>query len=220
MLGLMLCACDRVGEADMNIQMPPVALDRTLLLMEFTGLQCVNCPLAAEEAHRLLGTYPNNLIVVEMHPKANPFTNAKAEYDYTCEAADRYYAQFGGTASTPFPTGVIAFQELDGKYFQSYTNWEKYLLSVTAQLSQDPIAETRYWVVEDHVTGPQLMPDGKWNYSYEHNHLLRAEISEEEAKTWPEKVNELAPNVKDVANTYIVAVSLDSKGRFVNAEKK
>lgn len=212
---LVLSACNRVGDGDINIPMAPIALDKNILLIEFTGLNCVNCPTAAEEAHRLLKTYPNNVVVVEMHPKANPYTKAQPDFDYTCEAADRYYAQFGGTSATPFPTGVIAFEPINGEYFQRYQTWEKGLLSVVSQLSNEPVAETRYWLVEDHVIGPQMMPStGQYDMNYEHNHLLRAEISAEQAREWPANAAQIAPKAK-VENVTIVAVDFDGAGRFV-----
>ena len=73
------------------------------LVEKYTGPKCVNCPTAAEEAHSLLTEYPDNLVVVAMHPADNHFTQTgKPEYDYTCPEANDYYRYFGGTAVTPF----------------------------------------------------------------------------------------------------------------------
>ena len=90
--------------------MPQSAIQSNCLLIDFTGFLCVNCPLAADEAQRLHNAYPDNLVVVAMHPEDNPFTNTSLEkYDYTCPEANVYYNYFGGSTSTPFPTGIVDF---------------------------------------------------------------------------------------------------------------
>ena len=101
-LALLLCACQLIKEEDRLIPLPQPekASARTHVLIEFTGFKCVNCPTAAELAHELQQLYDTQLIVVAMHPAANPFTQGVAKYDYTCPAADSCYRLCGGDAST------------------------------------------------------------------------------------------------------------------------
>ena len=74
----LLAACEVIpaGEHDKVIFTPAdqTAIKRTSLLIEYSGWQCVNCPTAAEEAHRLKEQYGDNLVVVVMHPESNPNT--------------------------------------------------------------------------------------------------------------------------------------------------
>ena len=69
-LGSLLAACEVIpaGERDNVIFTPTdsTALQRTSLLIEYSGWQCVNCPTAAEEAHHLKEQYGENLVVVVM----------------------------------------------------------------------------------------------------------------------------------------------------------
>ena len=96
-----LLACDIIPENDRIKPFEPVETQQRVLLTEFTGMKCVNCPRAAELAHSLLETYPDNFVVVAMHPASNHFTTPEDPlYDLRCEEADEYYKYFGGAPST------------------------------------------------------------------------------------------------------------------------
>ena len=197
LLAMALTGCEIIPEQQRLIPLPMQAdtIGGAHLLMEFTGFRCVNCPTAAATAEALHQTYGNRLVIVAMHPASNPFTQGK--YDYTCEAADYYYKQFGGVASTPFPTvNIDGLPTADG-YLYDYSEWPTVLveqmkrttyvhLSAQARLqdNQVTITATCYadnpreavmhrWLVEDSICGAQAMPDGSVNTAYYHRHVLR-----------------------------------------------
>lgn len=213
LLGLaMMTACEVIPVDERTLQLDPqewVGSNKRHLLIEFTGVQCVNCPKAAEEVHNLMTQYGENLVVVAMHPASNPFTKAKYPYDYTCPAADYYYQLMGGTATTSFPTGNIdMLRDADGGYFCDYTAWSTHLANVMADSAQIDItvdAEWKdnnaisvstqivpvqnciplgirvfTWLIEDEVVGAQYMPDGTANMEYVHRHMLRGSLENEE----------------------------------------
>ena len=134
-LGSLLTACEVIpsGEREEVIFTPtdPSTLKRTSLLIEYSGWQCVNCPTAAEEAHRLKELYGENLVVVVMHPETNPNTSYKnaagkpnEAVNYTCPEADSIYLMMGGTNTTPFPTGNINLvKDATKGYFCNYDQW-------------------------------------------------------------------------------------------------
>lgn len=130
LVAILLTACEVIpeGEREEIIFTPsdPTAVKRTSLLIEYSGWQCVNCPTAAEEAHRLQELYGENLVVVVMHPESNPNTrhNNKPALNYTCPEADSIYIMMGGTNTTPFPTGNINMVKEPSKgYFFDYDQW-------------------------------------------------------------------------------------------------
>lgn len=136
LLTMLLVACEVIpaGERDNIIFTPttPDAVKRTSLLIEYSGWQCVNCPTAAEEAHRLKELYGENLVVVVMHPESNPntrYTGATGKVDesvkrYICPEADSIYIMMGGTNTTPFPTGnVNMVKDATNNYFTDYNKW-------------------------------------------------------------------------------------------------
>lgn len=206
----MLAACEVIpaGEREEVIFTPtdPSAVKRTSLLIEYSGWQCVNCPTAAEEAHRLQELYGENLVVVVMHPESNPNTrhNNKPALNYTCPEADSIYIMMGGTNTTPFPTGnVNMVKEPTKGYFNDYDQWgtlvsqaystpKPVLLSTEAYTidtnvifvaaditnldTQAMEATLQVWLTEDSVMGSQKKPEGT-DKNYAHNHLMRASIS-------------------------------------------
>lgn len=207
---VILAACEVIpaGERDKVIFTPnnSATIKRTSLLIEYSGWQCVNCPTAAEEAHRLQEQYGDNLVVVVMHPESNPNTrhNNKPALNYTCPEADSIYIMMGGTNTTPFPTGnVNMVKDVTKGYFYDYDKWGTLVsqayadpkpipLSVEASvidtnvifvavditnLYSQPIETTlQVWLTEDSVMGSQKKPEGT-DKNYAHNHLMRASIS-------------------------------------------
>ncbi len=206
----MLAACEVIGPGDRDkiIFTPtdPSEIKRTSLLIEYSGWQCVNCPTAAEEAHRLKEQYGENLVVVVMHPESNPNTrhNNKPALNYTCPEADSIYIMMGGTNTTPFPTGnVNMVKDATQGYFSDYDTWgtlisqaytspkpvrlaaealmlEANVISVTVDINnmddQAMEATLQVWLTEDSVMGSQKKPEGT-DKNYAHNHLMRASIS-------------------------------------------
>ena len=129
-LGSLLTSCEVIpaGQREEVIFTPtdPSAVKRSSLLIEYSGWQCVNCPTAAEEAHRLKELYGEDLVVVVMHPESNPNTrhNNKPALNYTCPEADSIYIVMGGNNTTPFPTGnVNMVQQATKGYFQDFDKW-------------------------------------------------------------------------------------------------
>ena len=209
-LGSFLTACEVIpeGQHDKVIFTPAdsTAIKRTSLLIEYSGWQCVNCPTAAEEAHRLKKLYGEELVIVVMHPESNPNTrhNNKPALNYTCPEADSIYVMMGGTNTTPFPTGNVNMVKDPTKgYFNDYDKWgtlisqayvnpKSVLLSLEADYidtnvifmaaditnmgTQHIDATLQVWLTEDSVMGSQKKPEGT-DKNYAHNHLMRASIS-------------------------------------------
>lgn len=85
-----LAACTEVG--------PSISLqttDRVVLIEEFTGVRCVNCPDGSDKITDLLNTYDGQLIAISIH---------------------------GGAFSAPFPESRYDFRALDGLDLVRYLN--------------------------------------------------------------------------------------------------
>lgn len=65
-----------------------VVSDRVVLIEEFTGVGCSNCPAGSKELENLLNIYPNNLVAVSIH--AGSFSRERnwhpdQRFDLRCE---------------------------------------------------------------------------------------------------------------------------------------
>ena len=206
-VALAVVSCEIIPENDRIEKVPQVESSQRVLLTEFTGYKCVNCPDAAEVAHTLLESYPENVVVVAMHPEGNSFTDPGTDTDnnYRCPAAQTYYAAFGGTTVTPFPKGVINWKKMNGMYMNDYMLWTA---AVTKEMKEEKgygvsiksvgDAETQstsitvtvnhlggditnpnlvLLITEDHIIGKQASKNGEIE-EYEHNHVLRTTITD------------------------------------------
>lgn len=246
LLGSLLTSCEVIGPGDRDkvIFTPtdPSAVKRTSLLIEYSGWQCVNCPTAAEEAHRLEQLYGEELVVVVMHPESNPNTrhNDKPALNYTCPEADSIYLMMGGTNTTPFPTGNVNMVKDENKgYFTDYDKWgtlvsqayanpkpvllsqeidhiDENVLFIAVNISSlDSVAmdaTLQVWLTEDGVIGSQKKPEGT-DKEYAHNHLLRASIS----PIWGEKLSIDAHMTQQVVYEYTLPEKVKKDNCYIVA---
>ena len=230
-IGLLAVSCwllafdggEVIKENERLIEVPVVAdSERRIVLVEFTGFRCVNCPKAAEEAETLKELYGDVLITVSMHPASNPFT--QGAYDYTCEAADVYYQYIGGTATTPFPKGNVNFRDDEQGYLHDYPEWPTLVAEETARERESAAVRRLTWIVEDSVPGVQAMPDGSVDMHYYHRHVLRGTVGDvwgEPSSTLPDTVPAglVLPDACNPTHCSIVYVLIDEDYGVVDAKE-
>ena len=199
-LGLMV-ACDEVSVNDRLIYVEPPQVSRAVLIEDYTGHYCVNCPRATEEIERLIEQYGDSIVIaVAIH--SGPFGKSKGEPSplYT-EVGDMYFNTWGMSAQ---PIGLI--DRLFGSTPFSYTDWAggvNYEVAIEPPVSFltdiDYDSETRdaaievqtigldsalvsgklqVWLVEDSIDSFQLMPDGSREEHYNHMHVFRASVND------------------------------------------
>lgn len=189
-----LSACDTIAPEDRFVQTEETQTeDRSVLLMDFTGWQCVNCPEAAQIANSLQRRYPENLIVVSMHPAGSAFTK-EGTNDFASNQALEYLQAFGGSTASALPTGVVDMTEIDGDYMVDRQKWPTAVTSRLAMPTDFKISLTAtenscsytvspksitdrnvnllLWLVEDSIVSPQVTKDGT-NPDYVHRHVFR-----------------------------------------------
>ena len=225
---VLLVGCDVIGENDRFIPVDVKVGERIVLLEEFTGFRCVNCPLAAEIAHELTDMYPDNIVVVAMHPKGSAWTKPAEGYvDLTSDIATVYFEAFGSPEA--FPVGMINRTPYNGSVLQDRSNWmtcvnEQLVVAPELKLSLSAMVDAdsrtidltatvttdvefngkvnlQLLLVEDDIVGAQLMPNGKENSEYVHKHVLREAIN----GNWGQTIE--LPGVGDevdVINSYVV----------------
>lgn len=97
---------------------------RRVLIEEFTGHKCGNCPRAAETLHDILCSKGDQVIGLAVHvgffarPTASPY-----EADYRSDAGDALDAQFGNSVAG-LPNGLVNRKEFNGTSISSNTDWE------------------------------------------------------------------------------------------------
>ena len=200
-----LVACDNIPEDERLIYVKPAAVSRTVLIEDFTGQRCVNCPNATEAIEQLIEQYGDSgVIAVGIH--SGPFArnvNGTTLPLWTAEG-DEYFSYFGVEQQ---PSGMVNRLSVS-----NYTDWSALVynqiqltapLSIQLEVELDEEARSlavtssmmatdgnvngklQLWLVEDSIVSPQYMPDGKPVRDYVHNHVFRQSIN----GTWGEEVS-------------------------------
>jgi len=194
---LLLAACDDIALEDRLTYVEPPVSSRAVLIEDFTGQYCVNCPKATEEIERLMAEYGDtSVIAVAIH--SGPFSKLKGEPTplYT-SIGDEYFNHWGLSSQ---PVGVLdrlgAFDYMDwgagvnyeisqetpvSLYVSAYADMDTRETTVYVDMigldSETVKGKLQVWLVEDSIESFQLMPDGSRNEHYNHMHVFRTAVN-------------------------------------------
>ncbi len=194
-------SCDKVDEDDRIIPVEKVESQRVVLLQEFSGQQCRNCPGGADAIHDILSIYPDNVVAVSMHPAGTPNSGPFLGTNTNSEIATEMYDFYG--RPNEFPSAIINGTEFSinpSKWFEMCLTQMVLIpeISVTVEASasagEDPVITAKYaveynepiydnlnivvWLIENDIVAAQNVY-GKPTRDYVHQHLLRASFAED-----------------------------------------
>ena len=200
---LLISACSNIDESERLIYVEPAHVARAVLIEDFTGQRCVNCPNAVAEIERLQEAYgEENVIAVGIHSgPLSIFSTAKVKGLRT-ELGDTYYDYWNVEAE---PSGLVdrrggvmmlnqwaslVHSELQQSAsvqltLQCQQQSGSFTIRVTAEVFSDFKGKLQLWLTEDGVVAPQMMPDGTVNADYVHNHVFRSAVN----GTWGDEVD-------------------------------
>ncbi len=136
---LLFAACDKLDspyliKQDQDIPDPDDVV-RKVLLEEFTGHKCPNCPQGSRIAHDLKAIHGEQLIILTIHAGWYAQTEAGMySTDFRTPAGTAIYENFN---QPPTPQGMVNRAEYAGKTVLSINQWEPALLVL---LEQEPEA--------------------------------------------------------------------------------
>ena len=221
----LMYSCEVINEDERLIEVELAPSNRVVLLTEFTGWACVNCPDAAAVANEIISICPENIVVVGMHPDGHGFTEPKGDaLDLRSKEAMDYLTFYGGSQSTGLPAGVINGTKFDGEYIQVYKKWTAEVMAqraiepafslnlsgsgadreFTIQVDISPLenvsdkASLQLWLLESDIIGLQRLKDG-YDNQYHHNHVFRKCLN----SLWGD---ELGVITNDVQKTYSFSI--------------
>ena len=194
-------ACDNVDDDERWNEKVEVDTKKNVLIEDFTGQKCVNCPNASKLIHELQsGNIGQHVIAVSIHGGSMSYSVDKLPFGLATEIGEEYNTHWGVKT---WPNGMV--DRKDG--LQEYTQWET---SVAQRLKLEPAvdisistdydgnltdatwgtstvnvtldetidgalrnAHLNVWLTESNITAMQLQPDGSNKTDYVHNHVLR-----------------------------------------------
>lgn len=248
---LFLTACSHIDEDERLIYVEPaqqIATDTTtvryVLLEDFTGQMCVNCPSGTEVIEQLQQSYGDRLIAVGIHSGPLGFKGNATTTGLATPLGDEYYSHWQleyQPVGLVDRHGAVNYTDWVTKVREEMTKTSTVKIELEATLSNGQVnisvqetslnkafnGKLQVWVLEDSITATQKMPDGSVNRQYVHNHVLRSAVN----GNWGEDVVISANETKthnyqqpvdaawNTTRLSIVAFVYDSKGVEQAAKK-
>jgi thiol-disulfide isomerase/thioredoxin len=178
---------------------------RNVLLEDFTGQKCPNCPAAAVIAHDLKAQYGERLVVLAIH--AGFYSIPDATGDFTADMRTAEGVELNSYFSISvygYPMGMVNRTEYNGFPVVVKDDWataveEQLALPAQAEITIsntynaasrqfDCTLETEFldnlegtynicaYITESGIISPQQTKEGI-NLTYEHNHMLRGSLN-------------------------------------------
>lgn len=202
--GIMATACSNIDENDRLIYVKPSEVNRAVLIEDFTGQRCVNCPEATEEIAEIQQLYGEDAVVaVAIH--SGPFGHylpggeKSRRYPLCTETGDNYFKKWTGSWTTPQPCVIVnrSSGQLQSGGFATAVNkalaqttpvtltmdierdadGKKFTVNVNALSAEDVSGKLQVWILEDDITGTQAFPGGSINEEYVHKHVFRKSVT-------------------------------------------
>lgn len=101
--------------------------DRVILLEEFTGKGCTNCPKGSREIDNLLSLYGDNLVAVSIHAGffADPMFFPLGSYDLRTSEGESLFDYLGPNFG--YPAGIVDRTEFNGFLQHGHTAWAAFI---------------------------------------------------------------------------------------------
>ena len=191
----------------------PNVVTKRVLLEDYTGVQCPNCPAAGELAIDLQEQYGHDLIVLSVHaggmsaPQPGNFPN------FLTTDGTTWYTHFGfdsnpiGTVNRKLNGGTYAFQSTEWADAIATAMQEEAMVEMTADIEYNEsnrdlkvditskaLAEMNdtyslvVCIMEDSIVGKQIINGVGTVNDYMHRHVFRGTIN----GTWGEDINTTA----------------------------
>lgn len=208
-MAMAAASCSNIDEEDRLIYVKPAEVGRAILIEDFTGQRCINCPTGTEIINGIVSTYgEDNVIAVGIHSGPLGFAGNSKTVGLMTDTGNEYYTRWDKENKMGQPWVIFNRKTSPDSH---YNNWaamvgtiisEKANLSVKIANAYDAASRTltttvgadgvngtvngklQVWIVEDGVKALQMMPDGSANKEYVHNHVFRAAVN----GTWGEDV--------------------------------
>lgn len=199
---LLAGGCDDVKEGPGRYQhVGLIESERRVLVFDFTGQSCTNCPVGAQTIQEIHDSYPANIVAVGLSPFGNPNTEPPTAKDFGLRSEEatvmyKYYNPDG------FPCAVFDGTSMDQGSFAVWNQMFRQALLVAPQADITTVlkydeesrnlkvqytveyldnvggaSNIQLWITEDNIVAPQKLANGSVYPRYVHNHLLRASMA-------------------------------------------
>lgn len=202
LLAASLAACDNIDEADRYIEAEVPETGRNVLVEEYTGQYCVNCPDGHDVIRKIKGLYGDKVVAVGIHSGMLAFDDP--DYGLKTPDGDIYERPWGvkeypsivvnrqGAALNNMSEWQAAVQGFMGQVsnvdmeVSAVLDAESGIISInTRALSSQSFSATyQAWIIENGIKAFQMtLEEPGYVVDYVHNHVYRAAANGVEGET-------------------------------------
>jgi len=219
--GIILTSCDEVKENERYIDMGEITAKRTVLLEEFTGQFCTNCPLAHRTIENIVEQYGENVVAVSIHAGRQSI-GENENPNITGLRVDEGNEYASNWNITDYPSGIV--NRTSG--IKMHSEWQAIIRQemekpslVDIELTANYDADTQkisintgltpganidgylqLWITESGIIAPQSGNPSETGFSYKpdyvHNHVFRAAVN----GTWGEEIALITREPQTISN--------------------
>ncbi|HRG37023.1 MAG TPA: Omp28 family outer membrane lipoprotein [Bacteroidia bacterium] len=191
------------GESCISTAFPATTPFRKVLVEDYTGHKCPNCPQAAVSIKKLEQTFHDSVICIAVHADFFAKPDTKYPEDFRTEAGEKYAVTFGFSG---YPNGLVNRKDYPSNAVKAHTSWlsevstilrtapeadvkllseynsvdSSVCVNIQTKLLSTPSSTASYnlclMLVQDSIVAPQL--DGTtFIANYLHRHVLRDNIN-------------------------------------------
>lgn len=221
-----LSSCDSVSEPDRFIP-AEIVPQRSILIEEFTGQLCTNCPDGHVAIKDILASLGDSVVPVSIHASALALD---VPLGYKTPTGEEYYKADGSPA---LPTAVInqmtaplqvenwgsalnhIIMESTPFTVKASTEFKgnDYNIDVAFSSGEDFTGKLQVWIVENDLVGLQL-DHGTYVTDYVHNHVFRAAVT---PSIWGDDVQLEAHTPQYKSYTYSIPATWNKDNIYVVA---
>ena len=197
---------------------PVINSNKKVLVEEFTGVRCVNCPTGSLELENLLSLYGENLIVVSIHAGDFAPPYPQSQYDFRTEEADNLINYLGNPPS--YPSAVIGRKDYDGGFYilqYDITRWTGFIEEALQEDAKIGVTITKEYdtttrelkvqvtglaneflsgdlrltvmVTENNIIDAQETPGAGLILDYNHKHVFRTTMTNYDGDSFATEMN-------------------------------
>ena len=176
--------------------------NQNILVEDFTGHKCGNCPKAHEELTLLRNTYGTKIVPMAIHFGYYAQTNSSYPTDFTTDVGDAIGNKFGVTST---PVGMVNRVGDEGNKLLEFSEWDASIsklltktpsvgIAMAAEIKDnkieasvfvkafeqnDTLLKVQVFIIENHIIDKQLYygHDPEEIEDYEHEHVLRGSLN-------------------------------------------
>ena len=206
-------SCTPIDENDRLIEVEKPQAQRAVLIEDYTGQWCNNCPEA----------YGSDVIIpVAIHSGPQGFQGGTPEMpglktdlgqEYYDAAGIEYQPQgvidrggkkdrtdWAATVRNELQKTALLSIKIDNDYSETSRKLTIYTSLESVKGIDGVSGKLQLWLVEDGITSVQVMPDGSYNFAYLHNHVFRDAVNGK----WGEDVSMTEDAPAEVSHTYTI----------------